>query len=233
MWENLFTGSILTYLLVSFTIHNVTSEEHHKRVPSGFTGVRGKKSATEEFENDNNIAYVQSVPNPVSSEVYSHEKRAPSSGFVGMRGKKPWDEEGNHMYYNSMDNGYPKRAPNYGFFGMRGKKLFNYYTAPSNADNYKRGPSSGFFGMRGKKFDYSLRGKKMPFEFRGKFVGVRGKKDMPYLVNGENDDLDQSLLVRQFGQNLDMNQLMLLLTENTTWDPQYEENESSYTNNYK
>lgn len=120
------------------------------------------------------------------------DKRAPS-GFMGMRGKKEFDD-----YMN-------KRTPS-GFFGVRGKKNYDTFI-----DETKRAPPSGFFGMRGKKQParsgfFGMRGKKYPYEFRGKFVGVRGKKS-----SNEIDDLEDDV---RLPQQLDLNQLMLLLTEN-------------------
>jgi hypothetical protein len=95
-----------------------------------------------------------------------------------------------------------------GFVGMRGKKEYDELMEE------KRAPS-GFFGMRGKKMPrqsgfFGMRGKKYPYEFRGKFVGVRGKKasDNPESDYYNNVDLNT------LGQDLDLNQLMLLLTEN-------------------
>lgn len=102
-----------------------------------------------------------------------------------------------------------KRTP-MGFFGMRGKKDYD----DEILDEEKRSPS-GFFGMRGKKMRssgfFGMRGKKYPYEFRGKFVGVRGKKSTDtlgpdYYNNGPD--------LGNLGQDLDLNQLMLLLTDN-------------------
>lgn len=129
------------------------------------------------------------------------DKRAPS-GFMGMRGKKDYDMD-------EMD----KRTPS-GFFGMRGKK--NYEVV---FDETKRAaPPSGFFGMRGKKQParsgfFGMRGKKYPYEFRGKFVGVRGKKMSNDLDEDFESNMDDD--VTRLGQQLDLNQLMLLLTENS------------------
>lgn len=125
---------------------------------------------------------------------------------MGMRGKKDYD-------IDEMD----KRAPS-GFFGMRGKK--NYEVV---FDETKRAaPPSGFFGMRGKKQTarsgfFGMRGKKYPYEFRGKFVGVRGKKMSNDVIDGDIDDNNNNMEedVTRLGQQLDLNQLMLLLTENS------------------
>lgn len=69
-------------------------EEKEKRKPSGFVGLRGKKSVNNE-------------------DYFEFEKRAPM-GFQGVRGKKS-------EYTNFFDSA-EKRAPVAGFFGMRGKK---------------------------------------------------------------------------------------------------------------
>lgn len=47
-------------------------------------------------------------------------------------------------------------------------------------------------------------------EFRGKFVGVRGKKSF----NDIDDDYVVSEDIARLADELDLNQLMLLLTEN-------------------
>lgn len=77
--------------------------EKVKRQPSGFVGMRGKKSVN-------------------NDDYFEYEKRAPM-GFQGVRGKKSEFPD----YIGSED----KRAPLGGFFGMRGKKqpfvsLFNF-----------------------------------------------------------------------------------------------------------
>ncbi|KAG7156772.1 preprotachykinin-like [Homarus americanus] len=114
-----------------------------KKAPSGFLGMRGKKSDEEVFSDataDNDLEILL--------------KRAPS-GFLGMRGKKA------PSGFLGMRG---KKAPS-GFLGMRGKK---YYDDDSDMDAYiqaltavvdgqqqqKRAPS-GFLGMRGKKAYYS------------------------------------------------------------------------------
>lgn len=106
-----------------------------------------------------------------------------------MRGKKGDYEE--------------KRAP-MGFVGMRGKKMYD-----EEVDELEKRAPAGFFGVRGKKQPgksgfFGMRGKKYPYEFRGKFVGVRGKKMY-------NDDAPVD-------DTLDINQLMLLLTEQNRGD---------------
>lgn len=68
--------------------------EKVKRQPSGFVGMRGKKSVN-------------------NDDYFEFEKRAPM-GFQGVRGKKSEFPD----YIGSED----KRAPLGGFFGMRGKK---------------------------------------------------------------------------------------------------------------
>lgn len=130
---------------------------------------------------------------------------------MGMRGKKDFEDDVD-TYNSYMD----KRAPS-GFMGMRGKKTFE-----TIAEEMKRAQMSGFFGMRGKKQPsrssfFGMRGKKYPYEFRGKFVGVRGKKssnevgDYGYL----NGNLGNDHSLSHLSEGLDLNQLMLLLTENS------------------
>ncbi|XP_063595846.1 collagen alpha-1(IX) chain-like [Penaeus indicus] len=111
-----------------------------KKAPSGFLGMRGKKS-DEVF-----------AGNEVDSELESLLKRAPS-GFLGMRGKKA------PSGFLGMRG---KKAPS-GFLGMRGKKMYEDDEAEVDAyiqalaalveQQQKRAPS-GFLGMRGKKADY-------------------------------------------------------------------------------
>ncbi|XP_017775699.1 PREDICTED: tachykinins [Nicrophorus vespilloides] len=210
-----------------------TAAEEQKRGPSGFTGVRGKKSFEDEdfemrdiedkrapsgflgmrgkkpFEGWTSLDYpevgIKRAPSGFQGMrgkkgldyVEVLEKRAPS-GFLGMRGKKEYDDM------------FEKRAPS-GFLGMRGKKDLETVLLPEES---KRAPN-GFFGMRGKKPSrsagfFGMRGKKYPYEFRGKFVGVRGKKM-------SNEAVPPPEYYEEFGklgQGLDINQLMLLLTEN-------------------
>ncbi|KAL3272660.1 hypothetical protein HHI36_014125 [Cryptolaemus montrouzieri] len=172
-------------------LHLARSEDHHKRVPSGFTGVRGKKSITENsktspfYEDDaddesgGNGGSPQ-VPIPATGPHFASGidgelmKRAPSMGFVGMRGKKPWDERDvfDEFDYDSLS----KRAPN-GFFGMRGKKGDEL---DSLLYDLEKRMNSGFFGMRGKKeFDFFdtpayMSEKRAPSMG---FVGMRGRKN--------------------------------------------------------
>jgi len=68
--------------------------EQEKRKPTGFTGVRGKKSVN-------------------NDDYYEYEKRAPM-GFTGVRGKK--------SEFPDFVSPQDKRVPVAGFFGMRGKK---------------------------------------------------------------------------------------------------------------
>ncbi|RZC41372.1 hypothetical protein BDFB_014566, partial [Asbolus verrucosus] len=111
--------TITTTAVVLATIYVVcATEEHHKRAPSGFTGVRGKKSIPDSaYSAGNSESDVTSElkAEDVISDVGAVNKRAPS-GFMGMRGKKP---------YPVWEGTYPeevyKRAPS-GFMGMRGKK---------------------------------------------------------------------------------------------------------------
>lgn len=60
---------------------------------------------------------------------------------------------------------------------------------------------SGFFGTRGKKY---------PYQFRGKFVGVRGKKASKEVY--APDYYDENDELARLTHELDLNQLMLLLT---------------------
>ncbi|KAB0793894.1 hypothetical protein PPYR_13514 [Photinus pyralis] len=257
MWRIILMASLL-----SASIEKIqTADQVKRRAPSGFTGVRGKKSIPDSTYSDT----TQILNDPAfSSGEDGLDKRAPA-GFMGMRGKKPFPES------NSLPEDIEKRAPS-GFMGMRGKKenLDDYdKRAPSgfmgmrgkkeyDADYYgndfvdkrargfmgmrgkksideineevKRAVLSGFFGMRGKKQParssfFGMRGKKYPYEFRGKFVGVRGKKssneigDYGYL-NGHLDNEEQ---LAKFAEDLDLNQLMLLLTDNNgnQWDSSY------------
>ncbi|XP_066140099.1 tachykinins [Euwallacea fornicatus] len=242
-------------------------DQHHKRVPSGFTGVRGKKSIpddayAEDVENNNSIqqqteyTLLETETQTSSPLNYLLAKRAPS-GFFGMRGKKPWtyaqypeelykrapmgfvgmrgkkdvsEDRSGFIYDDPLKRaqmgffgmrgkkfwigandaqGDSKRAP-MGFVGMRGKKDFE--DPQSYYESDKRAPS-GFFGMRGKKQPsgfFGMRGKKYPYEFRGKFVGVRGKKssDVTIPVDYYGDSNMDKL-----SDELDINQLMLLLTD--------------------
>ncbi|KAJ8970469.1 hypothetical protein NQ317_009443 [Molorchus minor] len=268
--------NLLAVFCISATLaaNLVLAEEHHKRAPSGFTGVRGKKSIPDSAY-DSLLDDVDGIETPLRPEDYSAAvsdgngpaagKRAPS-GFVGMRGKKPsvyvrpWEGTYPDAFYKRAPSGFmgmrgkkdnefvgydEKRAPS-GFMGMRGKKensfpeyqLSNWYSdkrAPvgflgmrgkkgGDESSYigdKRTPS-GFFGMRGKKQPsgfFGMRGKKYPYEFRGKFVGVRGKK-----LSNEIADPEPDLNLDQLGEELDINQLMLLLTENEADNRESNEN---------
>lgn len=69
-------------------------DEKEKRRPSGFVGLRGKKSVN-------------------NDDYYEADKRAPV-GFQGVRGKK--------SEYPNFIGSDDKRVPVTGFFGMRGKK---------------------------------------------------------------------------------------------------------------
>lgn len=245
---------VVVVSLLSASFGNIQSAEQVKRrAPSGFTGVRGKKSIPDSAYSD--------TAQVINDSMFSNgddgvDKRAPS-GFMGMRGKKPFPESDNVA--EDMDkrapsgfmgmrgkkeivDDYDKRAPS-GFMGMRGKKEYDidYYgneyvdkRAPSGFmgmrgkksideinEEVKRAVLSGFFGMRGKKQParssfFGMRGKKYPYEFRGKFVGVRGKKssneigDYGYM----NGHMDNEESFAKFADGLDLNQLMLLLTEN-------------------
>lgn len=174
-------GALLIISLSLIAVVLCAPEESPKRAPSGFLGVRGKKSSG--FTSD---------------ESYNDviDKRAPAMGFQGVRGKK--DDE---------DVGYGKRAPVMGFQGVRGKKDSDFQQEALQELLEKRAPSMGFMGMRGKKdpmdFDYfdkkapplgfqGMRGKKNQWEedlemFKRVpsvgFQGVRGKKDGGYYSN--------------------------------------------------
>ncbi|KAF5288421.1 hypothetical protein FQR65_LT02073 [Abscondita terminalis] len=204
MWK-----AALFISLVSATFNNVYAVEQPKRrAPSGFTGVRGKKSIPETAYSDTS----QLVPDPSETVLDDDiEKRAPS-GFMGMRGKKPFPDPdafvGNKRApsgfmgmrgkkdndFNSLVEDYEKRAPS-GFMGMRGKKDLDD-DLHSNGYVDKRAPN-GFMGMRGKKsYDdmvdemkravmsgfFGMRGKKQPS--RSSFFGMRGKK-YPYEFRGK------------------------------------------------
>ncbi|XP_050299773.1 tachykinins [Anthonomus grandis grandis] len=251
---------LTAYLLLLVTCC-AAEEEHRKRAPAGFTGVRGKKSISDETYNvsleENSLQQEVSPQEPVVNLPinYVMEKRAPS-GFFGMRGKKPWNypwinypeemfkrapmgfvgmrgKKDNSMDDNEIEFNDPSKRAQMGFFGMRGKKFMIEPLLPEkrapmgffgmrgkkdfeNSLGYfedKRAPSSGFVGMRGKKQPqgfFGMRGKKYPYEFRGKFVGVRGKKSSDILVSPEFYDSNN---LEQLSDNLDINQLMLLLTE--------------------
>lgn len=219
------------------------SEDHHKRAPSGFTGVRGKKSIVENAKNaiffeedsdedDANKVATNQAPLPVASLQYPSglvgdiDKRAPSMGFVGMRGKKPWSLD--PRFYVEDSERLPKRAPN-GFFGMRGKKGDD---SDSVYDMEKR-MSSGFFGMRGKKDDdlaeasLYMSGKRAPSMG---FVGMRGKKrwgpfelrgkKIPYQfrgkfvgVRGKKTSYDSGNVETEPYLDSDMNRLLMQLLE--------------------
>lgn len=112
--------------IIYATIYFNEGSETSKRAPSGFTGVRGKKSVedsafselkTSVAENDSGQnEMLNGAVREESNPINSFEKRAPS-GFLGVRGKKP-----NAWYYQQeLSDGYYKRAPS-GFLGVRGKK---------------------------------------------------------------------------------------------------------------
>lgn len=140
---------------------------------------------------------------------------------MGMRGKKEYDYD-----LDSSSDYMDKRAPS-GFMGMRGKKSYE-----SLITDLKRAQMSGFFGMRGKKQParsgfFGMRGKKYPYEFRGKFVGVRGKKSSNEVGNYGylNGNLGNDEQFKKLAEGLDLNQLMLLLTEN---DDSFLDNANEY-----
>lgn len=117
-----------------------------KRAPSGFYGMRGKKSDyDDQTVNDLQAELYQElqqerlrIASLLDNYMVDKDKRKPS-GFVGLRGKKSVN---NDDFYE-----YEKRAP-MGFQGVRGKKSeFPNFIG----DDEKRVPVAGFFGMRGKK----------------------------------------------------------------------------------
>ncbi|KAK3888352.1 hypothetical protein Pcinc_007586, partial [Petrolisthes cinctipes] len=127
-----------------------------KKAPSGFLGMRGKKSSTGEemmvgASDDSDLDYL--LKRAPSGFLGMRGKKTPS-GFLGMRGKKAtlggYTQEDPEYYlpiWQALSAGQQdKRAPS-GFLGMRGKKWgeegdddFSLY--------HKRAPS-GFLGMRG------------------------------------------------------------------------------------
>lgn len=137
----------------------------YKRGPSGFMGMRGKKSSSplmallmcnyDPESNDNDED--DYIEGGYSNELRA-DKRGPS-GFMGMRGKK-WNELVDYM--TKMNGGGEKRSPKMGFHGMRGKRS----PASFESKNGNSNQNYGYFSVM----------KKVPYEFRGKFVGVRGKK---------------------------------------------------------
>lgn len=120
--------------------------------PSGFLGVRGKKS-NNYIENEYDAATYND--NDFYDEYLDEQqqKRKPQ-GFVGLRGKKAAEE--------TPDFVIAKRVPVTSFFGIgsRGKK------EPSFNDYYS---SSKYFGVRKKPSNSNS---------YMKFVGVRGKKSV-------------------------------------------------------
>ena len=84
-------------LLMSHFTDDNQLNELEKRAPSGFMGMRGKKSVS-------------------NNDYFESDKRAPM-GFQGVRGKKSQFEN-----FLVTEN---KRGPVTGFFGMRGKKQPN------------------------------------------------------------------------------------------------------------
>lgn len=211
-----------------------------KRIPLGFTGVRGKKEyePTNDFDKRAPSGFMgvrgkKESENFISDEQ-TFDKRAPS-GFMGVRGKKEsenfMDDElefdkripkgfmgvrGKKESDNFIDDElqFDKRIPK-GFMGVRGKKVFIPY------DTFeKRLAGNGVFGVRGKKQParspyFGIRGKKYPYEFRGKFVGVRGKKsDVDYGWYG-NEIMDNNIGYGEYDHHndLDLYELMYLLAQ--------------------
>ncbi|XP_069177915.1 tachykinins [Procambarus clarkii] len=138
-----------------------------KKAPSGFLGMRGKKSGEEAFGEAGMDSELETLLKRAPSGFLGMRgKKAPSgflgmrgkkapSGFLGMRGKKHFDDESEIDAYIQaltamVDGQQEKRAPS-GFLGMRGKKAFFGDSSDeemSVAGVDKRAPS-GFLGMRG------------------------------------------------------------------------------------
>lgn len=66
-------------------------DNNNKRAPSGFMGMRGKKSSVENFDGEDTDDQQYSAYD-LNSFYERNEKRAPS-GFMGMRGKKASNNE--------------------------------------------------------------------------------------------------------------------------------------------
>ena len=66
-------------------------ENNNKRAPSGFMGMRGKKSSLENFDGEDADDQQYSAYD-LNNFYERNEKRAPS-GFMGMRGKKASNNE--------------------------------------------------------------------------------------------------------------------------------------------
>lgn len=72
-----------------FGDYDLGGSPNDKRAPKGFMGMRGKKSGSDTFDDDE-------IDDPqVFDYNYNsiYDKRAPSSGFMGVRGKKLFGEE--------------------------------------------------------------------------------------------------------------------------------------------
>lgn len=75
--------------------YNYNALLSEKRAPSGFVGMRGKKSSVDMFDDSE-------IDDPQVFDYNYHEKRAPS-GFLGVRGKKLYEfaqqqQPSNFMY---------------------------------------------------------------------------------------------------------------------------------------
>ena len=112
----------MTISVATFIAMNLVGAEEQKRAPSGFTGVRGKKSIP-----DSAYSEVSEAPDNSRESGAALEKRGPS-GFFGMRGKKPFEGWISSAQQDYLEDVY-KRAT-LGFTGMRGKKMDfgNYYS---------------------------------------------------------------------------------------------------------
>lgn len=153
----------------------VQAEIGNKRIPSGFQGMRGKKS----------VDYASLDENPIPMSTFDRMSLIDSIDESRLANLENALLERPDLYYGYQDHVGFKRAP-MGFQGMRGKKTYLMDTGPSAYaayadmfdDDYleKRAPSFGFQGMRGKReFEYA------PFAYSDKrapsgFQGMRGKK---------------------------------------------------------
>lgn len=165
-----FRAMTLKKICLTLTLATLVTVAHaeigNKRIPSGFLGMRGKKSVDYgNFDDaldrvswfdpmdEAKLANLENALLDRSQDAYygyqdhiGSFKRAPM-GFQGMRGKKNYLMN-TEPFEDTFDDEYlEKRAPNLGFQGMRGKREFEY--SPYLYSD-KRAPL-GFQGMRGKK----------------------------------------------------------------------------------
>ncbi|CAO1394505.1 unnamed protein product [Diamesa hyperborea] len=165
-------------------------ENNNKRAPSGFMGMRGKKSNLKNFDvvqrhiqqllgisfgdMDNQFKGFQEKRVPsgfmgMRGKKYYGFKRAPS-GFMGMRGKKSYEEvDGNSIYDEDLESELYQEL-------LNERLLMSHYTDDNQLNELEKRAPSGFMGMRGKKSvsntDYFESDKRAPMGFQG----VRGKK---------------------------------------------------------